>query len=942
MNDKLIIRGAREHNLKNINLELEKNKLIVISGLSGSGKSSLAFDTIFAEGQRRYVESLSSYARQFLGRLDKPDVDYIEGLSPSIAIQQKSTNRNPRSTVGTITEIYDYYRLLWARIGIVHCPNGHGEISKVTVDQVIDKVFEKEEGTKLYILAPVVLGRKGEYRKVFEDAKKLGFQRAKVDSEIVNLTDMVNLEKNLKHSISIITDRLILKKDNRQRLAESMETSVTLSKGLIEIGEISEDGNVQYQIFSLKNSCPHCGASIGELQPRNFSFNSPFGACPNCKGLGTTVRFDPDKIIPDRSLSFNKGGIACQNPDSKWGRATFEALSKKYHFSLDTPFEKLDDEIIKIILYGSQDKIRLERGSLENSSYFFSTDRKFPGIINDLKRRYASTDSPYIRNWLQGFQTENLCPVCNGNKLKPEILGVTVGDLNIIEATNLSVKASVDFFSKLELDSSKKEIAKEILKEINNRLNFLCNVGLDYLTLSRKAGTLSGGEAQRIRLATQIGSALTGVIYVLDEPSIGLHQRDNQRLIDSLKNLRNIGNSVIVVEHDEQTIREADYLVDLGPAAGVNGGYIVAEGTPEQVKLNPDSITGKYLRGELAIPVPLKRRKGNGKFIKLEGAERNNLKKINVKFPLGEFIALTGVSGSGKSTLLNGILLPAVKQQLLQKKGKVKYLKKITGLENVDKVINIDQSPIGRTPKSNPATYVGLFAPIRELFASLTESKARGYKPGRFSFNVNGGRCEACKGDGTIKVAMNFLPDVYVKCDVCNGKRYNEETLGIYYKGKNIHDVLEMTVAQAYEFFEPIKKISTKLKTLIEVGLDYIKLGQSALTLSGGEAQRVKLSLELSKRSTGKTLYILDEPTTGLHAGDVKKLLEVLNRLVDSGNTVILIEHNLDVIKQVDYIIDLGPEGGIEGGTVVAEGTPEKISRNKNSYTGYYLKETLK
>ncbi|MDD2405648.1 MAG: excinuclease ABC subunit UvrA [Sphaerochaetaceae bacterium] len=940
MNNKLVIRGAREHNLKNINLDLEKDRLIVISGLSGSGKSSLAFDTIFAEGQRRYVESLSAYARQFLGRLEKPDVDFMEGLSPSIAIEQKSTHKNPRSIVGTITEIYDYFRLLWARVGHPHCPECGLEISEQTVDQIIESIYQYPDQSKLMIMAPVVLGRKGEHKKIFEDAKKSGFVRVRVDNVIHELSETITLDKQSKHTIEVIIDRIILRADSRSRLAEALESASSIANGLVKVILLHDDGKEVETTFSEHNSCPHCGISIPELEPRLFSFNSPFGACPSCNGLGFKSEFDPELIIPDRNLSFNQGAIATQNPEAIWAKAPFEALAKRYGFTLDTPFSQLDEQVMDIILYGSKERLPM-RFQNERNKGFYTLEKQFPGVISDLKRRYFQTNSMQIRMWMDSFMTERVCESCHGKRLRTEALSVYVGGKNIIEASTLSVRVSQEFFKTLRLTPTEQEIAKQILKEINARLSFLTNVGLDYLTLDRPSGTLSGGEAQRIRLATQIGSALSGVIYVLDEPSIGLHQRDNKRLIDTLKTLRDIGNTLIVVEHDEATIREADYVVDLGPGAGVAGGYITAQGTPKEIENNPSSITGKYLAGLISMQVPTTRRLGNGNSLIVRGAHKNNLKNIDVELPLGKMIVLTGVSGSGKSSLLNEVLLPAIKRIMTKQPENHDGYDVIEGVEHIDKVINIDQSPIGRTPRSNPATYVGAFTPIRDLFASLPESKARGYKPGRFSFNVAGGRCEHCQGDGTIKIEMHFLSDVYVTCDVCKGKRFNTETLAIRYKGKNINDVLEMTIDEAAEFFSAIPKIKRKVETLESVGLGYIKLGQSALTLSGGEAQRVKLSLELSKKSTGKTLYVLDEPTTGLHFADVKKLMEVLDRLVDAGNTVIIIEHNLDVIKMADHVIDLGPEGGDRGGKVVATGTPEEIALCNGSYTGYYLSKLL-
>ena len=933
MNDRIVIHGAREHNLKNIDLELPKNSLVVISGLSGSGKSSLAFDTIFAEGQRRYIESLSSYARMFLGRMDKPDVDSIEGLSPAIAIEQKSTNRNPRSTVGTVTEIYDYYRLLWARIGHKHCPKCGREITEMSVDQIIDVIFSHPEDERLMILAPVARGKKGEFRTVLEDALKLGYIRAEIDGKIYQLDEGIpSLEKKVKHNISILVDRVKNNKRDRTRISDAVEHCFELAGGLVEVEYYDEK---KKEIYSEKNSCPDCGITIPEIEPRFFSFNSPFGACPECNGLGFRKEFDPDKIIPDRSLSYNQGAIRTHRPDANYYRSGIEALYKHYGMSMDTPIEKLPEDFVNILLYGGGDRFsyKYQGTSAERVT-------EYRGIITELERRYYETQSMNIRMWLDSFREDVVCPACHGDRLRKEALSVYVGGKNIIEATRLSVNETIRFFDSLQLTETEREIASDILKEINSRLRFLKDVGLGYLTLSRSAASLSGGEAQRIRLATQIGSALTGVLYVLDEPSIGLHQRDNQKLIDTLKKLRDLGNTVIVVEHDEDTIREADYVVDLGPGAGELGGMITAKGTPEDVAATPGSVTGAFLSGALTIPVP-KRRKGNGKHILIKGCRKNNLKTIDVDIPLGELVVITGVSGSGKSTLLNEIILPAITRRLQKKSDNHDGYESLDGIDNIDKIISIDQSPIGRTPRSNPATYVDLFTPIRELFAMTPEAKARGYAAGRFSFNVPGGRCENCSGDGQLKIEMHFLPDVYVRCDVCDGKRYNKETLSVTYKGKNISDVLDMTVSEAHEFFSSHPKIMRKLDTLMAVGLDYVRLGQSALTLSGGEAQRVKLALELSKVQTGKTLYILDEPTTGLHFADVKKLLEVLQKLVDQGNSVILIEHNLDVIKSADWIIDLGPEGGDEGGTVVAVGTPEKVAEADGSYTGKFLRRYL-
>ncbi len=939
MIQKIIIKGAREHNLKNIDIDIPRDKLTVISGISGSGKSSLAFDTIFAEGQRRYVESLSSYARQFLGRLDKPDVDYIEGLSPAISIEQKTTHRNPRSTVGTVTEIYDYLRLLFARIGKPHCPKCGREINEQSVDQIIDSIFSLPEGSRIIILAPVVKERKGEHRKVFEDAKRTGFVRVRVDGEIRYLDEDINLEKNKKHSIEIVVDRLIIREDIRNRLAESVETALDVADGKVVVEVRREKENYE-KFFSQRHACPVCGISIPDLQPKLFSFNSPYGACPACSGLGETMEFNPDLIMPDKNLSFNQGGILPYNPRSNWHRNLFISLSKHFGFSLDTPLKELPEKIVNVLLYGSDDDIFFEHISRDKTGKFQYTG-KWIGILKDLKKRYIETNSHGIKEWLEGFMKKQVCPVCGGKRLRPEALAVTVGGKNIYEITLLSVRETLDFFNNLLLSETESTIAKQILKEIKSRLDFMVSVGLDYLTLERKAATLSGGEAQRIRLATQIGSSLVGVLYILDEPTIGLHQRDNDRLLRTLKHLRDIGNTLIVVEHDEQTLRSADYIVDLGPGAGVNGGYITATGSVDEILKNPHSLTGNYLSGRKRIEIPQSRRKGNGKSIVLYGAREHNLKGIDVEFPLGKFIVITGVSGSGKSTLLTDLLYPILANRVNGSKLTEGRYEKIEGVEHIDKIINIDQTPIGRTPRSNPATYVGLFTPIRELFASLPEARARGYNPGRFSFNVKGGRCENCQGAGTKKIEMHFLPDVYITCEVCRGKRYNKETLEVRFKGKNIYEVLEMTVDEAFEFFKNIPSIARRLKTLQKVGLGYIKLGQSALTLSGGEAQRVKLSLELSKKSTGKTFYILDEPTTGLHFDDVKKLLEVLHVLVDGGNTVVLIEHNLDVIKQADYIIDLGPEGGENGGEVITTGTPEEICRCKKSYTGLYLKKIL-
>ncbi len=912
MHNKLIIRGARQHNLKNIDLDLEKDQLIVISGLSGSGKSSLAFDTIFAEGQRRYVESLSAYARQFLGRLEKPSVDYIEGLSPAIAIEQKTTNKNPRSIVGTVSEIYDYYRLLWARIGTPHCPECGEAISEQSIDQILESMYTLDDKSKIMVLSPVVIGRKGEHKKIFEDAKKDGFVRVRVNGTIYNIDDVPSLKKQEKHSIEIVVDRLILSDEVRSRLADSIESATNMSDGLVSILVVDNHHQENVITYSQKNSCIHCGISLPEIEPRLFSFNNPFGACPTCHGLGDISDFDVDKIIPDYNKSFNQRAIATHNPEASWARVSFEALAQFYNFSLDTPFKELSDEIIHVILYGGSEPIELTyHNKKRNSTY--TASKPYEGIITELRRRYRETGSSPMRQWMESYMTGQTCPTCNGKKLRKEALSILVGNKNIHEVTSLSVKDSVSFFSQLSLNPTQIKISTQVLKEIHSRLKFLVNVGLDYLTLDRSTSTLSGGESQRIRLATQIGSALSGVIYVLDEPSIGLHQKDNHKLIEALKALRDIGNTLIVVEHDEATMLEADYIVDLGPGAGIHGGYITSQGTAKELMKNPESLTGRYLSKQLTMPLIEKRRKGNGNSLHIIGAKKNNLKGIDVVFPLGVMNVITGVSGSGKSTLLHEILLPALKRIINRQHENYEGYSSILGSEHIDKVISIDQTPIGRTPRSNPATYVGAFTPIRDLFASLPEAKAKGYKPGRFSFNVPGGRCEHCKGDGNLKIEMNFLPDVYVTCDVCKGKRFNKETLRTYYKGKNIYDVLDMTVSEAAQFFKAIPSINRKIETLESVGLGYIKLGQSALTLSGGEAQRVKLSLELAKRSTGKTLYILDEPTTGLHFADVRNLMEVLNRIVDTGNTIMLIEHNLDIIMSADHIVDLGPDGGDKG-----------------------------
>ena len=938
--DKLIIKGAREHNLKNIDLELPRNKLIVISGLSGSGKSSLAFDTIFAEGQRRYMESLSAYARQFLGRMDKPDVDYIEGLSPAISIEQKTTHKNPRSTVGTVTEIYDYFRLLYARVGVPHCPSCGRIIKEQSVDQILDVILSWPSGTKLQVLAPVVRAMKGEHRKWFEDARKQGFARVRVDGEMHDLDEEISLEKQKKHSIEIVVDRIKLGPDARRRVAEAVETSLHVSDGIVVVIRDSDKGSSE-EFFSQKGACPECGISLPEMEPRLFSFNAPQGACPSCTGLGVNLEFDPGLVIPDPELSFNDGGCVPYNPSSAWNRSRFEGLAKHYKFSLDTPFSELPPDVMSAILHGTQDAIKVHYDNRQNTGHF-EYQTKFPGILADLKRRYMETTSDGVKQWLEGFMTEKACTACGGRRLKPEALAVTVGERNIHEISSMSVEEALKHFSSVILSDVEKQISKQIVKEIKARLTFMRNVGLDYLTLERKAATLSGGEAQRIRLATQIGSSLVGVLYILDEPSIGLHQRDNQRLIDTLLYMRDIGNPLIVVEHDEQTLRTADYIVDLGPGAGEHGGKIVAQGTPEELMLSAKSLTGQYLAGKLSIEVPALRREGNGRDIVVRGAREHNLKGIDVRIPLGMFVCITGVSGSGKSTLLTDLLYPAISNRVMRSNLTEGGFDAIEGIENIDKIINIDQSPIGRTPRSNPATYVGVFTGIRDLYSNMPESRARGWKAGRYSFNVKGGRCENCQGDGTIKIEMNFLPDVYITCDVCHGRRFNADTLDIRYKGKNIADVLDMTIEEAAQFFSHIPAVAHKFQTLLSVGLGYIKVGQSALTLSGGEAQRVKLAFELAKRPTGRTLYFMDEPTTGLHFADVKQLMEVIQRLVDTGNSVVMIEHNLDVIKQADWIIDLGPEGGTRGGDIIAQGRPEEVARCKASYTGKYLREYLR
>lgn len=940
MKDKILIKGARVHNLKNVDLEIPRDKFVVFTGLSGSGKSSLAFDTLYAEGQRRYVESLSSYARQFLGQMDKPDVDYIEGLSPAISIDQKTTSRNPRSTVGTVTEIYDYLRLLYARIGIPHCPKCGKEISQQSVDQMVDKIMELPERTKIQVIAPVIRGRKGEHEKVIETIKKNGFVRARIDGNMYELTeDEIKLEKNIKHTIEAIIDRLMVKPDIRSRLTDSIETALKLAEGMVIINLI--DG--EDILFSEKFACPDCGISIDELAPRMFSFNSPFGKCDHCDGLGTLMEIDEDLVIPDRSKSILEGAIAPWGEgrlkEDSWTYSVLQALVKKFKFKLETPIEKLPEKVVDVLLYGLKGEKLVVHYNKEFSSGEFN--HNFEGVINSLKRRYIETNSDYIKAEIEQFMSDNPCPKCKGARLRPETLAVTVGNKNIYEFCKMSIGDELDFITNLELTEKSKIISDQILKEINSRLKFLMDVGLDYLNLSRTAGTLSGGEAQRIRLATQIGSSLVGVLYILDEPSIGLHQRDNDKLITTLKHLRNLGNTLVVVEHDEDTMREADFIVDIGPGAGEHGGNIVVAGDIEEIKACKGSITGQYLSGEKYIAIPENRRKPNGNWVKIKGAKENNLKNINADFPMGVFTAVTGVSGSGKSTLVNEILFKGLNKLINKTKAFPGQHKEILGYENIDKIIDIDQSPIGRTPRSNPATYTGVFDLIREVFSNTPEAKMRGYKPGRFSFNVKGGRCEACSGDGIIKIEMQFLSDVYVPCEVCKGKRYNRETLEVKYKGKNIDEVLNMTVEESLEFFENIPRIKNKMQTLFDVGLGYIRLGQPSTQLSGGEAQRIKLAYELSKRGTGKTLYILDEPTTGLHIDDVSRLVSILQRLVDTGNTVVVIEHNLDVIKCADHIIDLGPEGGAKGGTIISAGTPEQICSNKNSYTGQYLKKML-
>ncbi len=940
MLDHIFVKGARENNLKNVDVTIPRDKLVVVTGLSGSGKSSLAFNTIYAEGQRRYMESLSSYARMFMGQMEKPDVDYIEGLSPAIAIDQKTTSKNPRSTVGTVTEIYDYLRLLWARIGTPHCPKCGKEIHQQTIDQIVDQILALPEATRIQVMAPVIRGKKGEHAKVLEDARKSGYVRVRVDGSLYELTEEIKLDKNKKHNIEIVVDRLVVRDDIRRRLTDSIETASALAGGLTVINVVGEDRDIS---FSQNYACEDCGISIEELTPRMFSFNNPFGACPTCTGLGFQLKCDPDLVIPDKKKSLLDGAIAAYGWNNVRGdsiaRMYFDALAKKYHFNLETPVGELSDEVVDVILYGTKgEKLRLE---YERANGKGVLNQPFEGIIPNVERRYRETQSDASRRELEELMSQVPCPDCQGQRLKAESLAVTVGGESIYRFTTKSVTKALEFMEGLALTPTQEIIAHQILKEIRSRLHFLQSVGLQYLTLSRQAGTLSGGESQRIRLATQIGSSLMGVLYILDEPSIGLHQRDNDMLLSTMKHLRDLGNTLLVVEHDEDTMRQADYLIDVGPGAGVHGGRIVACGTAEEVMNTTGSVTGDYLARRRFIPVPTERRKGNGSSLVVRGARENNLRGVDVAFPLGTFIAVTGVSGSGKSSLVNEILYKSLAAQLNRAKTRAGKHDGIDGMEYLDKVINIDQSPIGRSPRSNPATYTGLFNDIRDLFAATQDAKSRGYGPGRFSFNVRGGRCEACQGDGLLKIEMHFLPDIYVPCEVCKGKRYNRETLEVKYKGKNIYDVLNMTVDEALPFFENLPRIYNKLKTLAEVGLSYIRLGQPSTELSGGEAQRVKLATELSKRSTGSTIYILDEPTTGLHTADVHQLIDVLQRFVDGGNTVVVIEHNLDVIKTADYLVDLGPEGGDGGGQIVCTGTPEDVAKCKESYTGQYLKNVL-
>ena len=941
MQDKIVIKGAKEHNLKNINIEIPRDKLVVITGLSGSGKSSLAFDTLYAEGQRRYVESLSAYARQFLGLMEKPNVESIDGLSPAISIDQKTTSKNPRSTVGTVTEIYDYIRLLYARIGVPYCPNCGKKIEKQTIDQIIDSILELEESTRIQVLAPIVRGRKGEFVKQLEQFEKEGFVRARIDGEVVELSDDIQIDRKKKHNIELIVDRLVIKDDIRSRLTESVETALKYANNIVII---DDNTHKKEMLFSQNYACPDCGISFEELTPRMFSFNNPFGACPSCTGIGYLMKMDEDLIIPDKNKTLYDGvkafGSSVMKRGDTMAKMYFESIAKHYGVEIKgVPIKKLPREFLDKILYGTGDEeIDFEYTSAAGTRRFRAP---FEGVLPTLERRHNETKSQGMRTFYEMYMSESPCEMCHGARLKKESLAVKVGDKNINELTDMPINKIKDYLNSLELNNKDKMIADQIFKELNKRLQFLIDVGLEYLTLSRSAGTLSGGEAQRIRLATQIGSGLTGVLYILDEPSIGLHQRDNDKLLATLKHLRDLGNTVLVVEHDEDTMYAADQIIDIGPGAGVHGGNVMAQGTAEEVKLVPDSITGQYLSGRKQIPVPKKRRKSNGRAIEVRGATEHNLKNINVKFPLGQFICVTGVSGSGKSTLVNEILYKTIARDLNGSNEKPGKCKEVRGLENIDKIINIDQSPIGRTPRSNPATYTGVFDFIRDIFAGTNEAKMRGYDKGRFSFNVTGGRCEACNGDGIIKIEMHFLPDIYVPCEVCKGKRYNKETLEVKYKGKTISDVLDMTVEEALEFFKNIPRVKDKIQTLYDVGLGYIKLGQPSTTLSGGEAQRIKLATELSKRATGKTLYILDEPTTGLHIADVHRLVDILQRLVDTGNSIIVIEHNLDLIKTADYIIDLGPEGGDGGGEIVGVGTPEQIVKNDRSYTGKFLKKYL-
>lgn len=939
MQNSIVIKGAKEHNLKNINVEIPRDKLVVITGLSGSGKSSLAFDTLYAEGQRRYVESLSSYARQFLGLMEKPDVESIDGLSPAISIDQKTTSRNPRSTVGTVTEIYDYIRLLYARIGVPYCPKCGKKIEKQSIDQIIDNIMSLEEGTKIQVLAPIVRGRKGEYTKQLQEFQKQGFVRVKVDGEIYELTDDINIDRKKKHNIELVVDRLIIKEDVRSRLTESVEIALKNANNLVSIDILGD----KELLFSQNYACPDCGISFEELTPRMFSFNNPIGACPACTGIGYLMKMDEDLIIPDKSKTLYDGvkafGASTMKKGDTMAKMYFESIARHYGVDIKVPIKKLPRDFLNKILYGTgTEEIDFEYTSAAGTRKYRSP---FEGVIPTLERRYNETKSQGMRDFYEMYMSDSECPECHGARLKPEVLAVKIGDKNINELTDMSIDRIKNYLNSLTLNKTEQMIADQILKELNKRLQFLIDVGLDYLTLSRNAGSLSGGEAQRIRLATQIGSGLTGVLYILDEPSIGLHQRDNDKLLATLKKLRDLGNSVLVVEHDEDTMYAADQVIDIGPGAGVHGGNVMAQGTAEEIKLVPESITGQYLSGKKQIRVPEKRRKSNGRAIEVKGATEHNLKNINVKFPLGQFVCVTGVSGSGKSTLVNEILYKTIARELNGSNEKPGKCKEIKGIDNIDKIINIDQSPIGRTPRSNPATYTGVFDFIRDIFAGTNEAKMRGYDKGRFSFNVAGGRCEACNGDGVLKIEMHFLPDIYVPCEICKGQRYNRETLEVKYKDKTISDVLNMTVEEALEFFKNIPKIKNKIQTLYDVGLGYIKLGQPSTTLSGGEAQRIKLATELSKKATGKTLYILDEPTTGLHIADVHKLVDILQRLVDTGNSIIVIEHNLDLIKTADYIIDLGPEGGDKGGQIISVGTPEQVARNEYSYTGKFLKKYL-